>query len=185
MNFLSQEKIKEIRDSVDIVDVISNYVSLTPKGRNYFGICPFHKEKSPSFSVSPDKQIFHCFGCGAGGNVIHFISKIENLDFRETLEFLAERSGIELPTSENEQFNQRQVLKDKVYKINECTANFYHENLYKPTAKPAQEYVKTRKLNNATLKSFLIGYSGTYNELYNHLRKQGFSNEEILCFLSS
>lgn len=177
----SDELIDEIKSSNDIVDTISQYVTLKRSGRSFFGLCPFHKEKSPSFSVSPDKQIFHCFGCGVGGNVIHFISKIENLDFRETLEFLAERSGIELPSSENEQFNQRQVLKDKVYKINECAANFYHENLYKPTAKPAQEYVKTRKLNNATLKSFLIGYSGTYNELYNHLRKQGFSNEEILA----
>lgn len=177
----SDELIDEIKSSNDIVDTISQYVTLKRSGRSFFGLCPFHKEKSPSFSVSPDKQIFHCFGCGVGGNVIHFISKIENLDFRETLEFLAERSGIELPSSENEQFNQRQVLKDKVYKINECAANFYHENLYKLTAKPAQEYVKTRKLNNATLKSFLIGYSGTYNELYNHLRKQGFSNEEILA----
>lgn len=177
----SDELIDEIKSSNDIVDTISQYVTLKRSGRSFFGLCPFHKEKSPSFSVSPDKQIFHCFGCGVGGNVIHFISKIENLDFRETLEFLAERSGIELPSSENEQFNQRQVLKDKVYKINECAANFYHENLYKPTAKPAQEYVKTRKLNNTTLKSFLIGYSGTYNELYNHLRSQGFSNEEILA----
>lgn len=177
----SDELIDEIKSSNDIVDTISQYVTLKRSGRSFFGLCPFHKEKSPSFSVSPDKQIFHCFGCGVGGNVIHFISKIENLDFRETLEFLAERSGIELPSSENEQFNQRQALKDKVYKINECTANFYHENLYKPTAKPAQEYVKARKLNNATLKSFLIGYSGTYNELYNHLRSQGFSNEEILA----
>lgn len=177
----SDELIDEIKSSNDIVDTISQYVTLKRSGRNFFGLCPFHKEKSPSFSVSPDKQIFHCFGCGVGGNVIHFISKIENLDFRETLEFLAERSGIELPTSENEQFNQRQILKDKVYKINEETAQFYHENLYKPTAKPAQEYVKTRKLNNATLKSFLIGYSGTYNELYNHLKKKGFSNEEILA----
>lgn len=177
----SEELIDEIKSSNDIVDTISQYVTLKRSGRNFFGLCPFHKEKSPSFSVSPDKQIFHCFGCGVGGNVIHFISKIENLEFRETLEFLAERSGIELPTSENEQFNQRQILKDKVYKINEATANFYHENLYKPTAKPAQEYVKTRKLNNNTLKSFLIGYSGTYNELYNHLRQKGFSNEEILA----
>ena len=177
----SDELIDEIKSSNDIVDTISQYVTLKRSGRSFFGLCPFHKEKSPSFSVSPDKQIFHCFGCGVGGNVIHFISKIENLDFRETLEFLAERSGIELPTSENEQFNQRQILKDKVYKINEETAKFYHENLYKPTAKPAQEYVKTRKLNNATLKSFLIGYSGTYNELYNNLRQKGFTNEEILA----
>ena len=156
-------------------------VQLKRKGRNFFGLCPFHKEKSPSFSVSPDKQIFHCFGCGVGGNVIHFISKIENLDFKDTIEYLADRAGIELPKTENEQFNQRQILKDKVYKINEETARFYHENLYKPTAKEAQNYVKERKLNNATLKSFLIGYSGTYNELYKHLRSKGFSDNEILA----
>ena len=177
----SDELIEEIRSSNDIVDTISQYVQLKRKGRNFFGLCPFHKEKSPSFSVSPDKQIFHCFGCGVGGNVIHFISKIENLDFKDTLEFLAERSGIELPKTENEQFNQRQVLKDKVYKINEETARFYHENLYKPTSKEAQAYVKERKLNNATLKSFLIGYSGTYNELYKHLKSKGFTDNEILA----
>ena len=177
----SDELIEEIRSSNDIVDTISQYVQLKRKGRNFFGLCPFHKEKSPSFSVSPDKQIFHCFGGGVGGHVIHFISKIENLDFKDTIEYLADRAGIELPKTENEQFNQRQILKDKVYKINEETARFYHENLYKPTAKEAQNYVKERKLNNATLKSFLIGYSGTYNELYKHLRSKGFSDNEILA----
>lgn len=177
----SEELIDEIKSSNDIVDTISQYVTLKRSGRNFFGLCPFHKEKTPSFSVSPDKQIFHCFGCGVGGNVIHFVSKIENLDFRETMELLADRAGIELPTSENDQNNKRQFMKDKVYKINEETARFYHENLYKTTAKPAQEYVKTRKLNNATLKSFLIGYSGTYNELYKHLKQKGFTDEEILA----
>ena len=177
----SDELIEEIRSSNDIVDTVSQYVQLKRKGRNFFGLCPFHNEKSPSFSVSPDKQIFHCFGCGVGGNVIHFISKIENLDFKDTMEFLADRAGIELPKTENEQFNQRQMLKDKVYKINEETARFYHDNLYKPTAKEAQNYVKERKLNNATLKNFLIGYSGTYNELYNHLKSKGFSDNEILA----
>ena len=175
------ELIEEIMTSNDIVDTISQYVQLKRKGRNFFGLCPFHKEKSPSFSVSPDKQVFHCFGCGVGGNVIHFISKIENLDFKDTMEFLAERSGIELPKTENEQFNKRQILKDKVYKINEVAAMFYHERLYKPESKIAQEYVKERKLNNATLTSFLIGYSGTHNELYRHLKDNGFSDEEILA----
>ncbi|MBR3132912.1 MAG: DNA primase [Clostridia bacterium] len=176
----SDELIDEIKSSNDIVDTISQYVTLKRSGRNFFGLCPFHKEKSPSFSVSPDKQIFHCFGCGVGGNVIHFVSKIENLDFRDTIEFLAERSGIELPKNEDEGFNQRQILKDKVYKINEEAANFYHENLYKPTSKQAQEYIKGRKLNNATLKSFMIGYSGKYNELYLYLKSKGFSEIEIL-----
>ena len=104
----SDELIEEIRNSNDIVDVISQYVVLKRSGRNFFGLCPFHKEKSPSFSVSPDKQIFHCFGCGVGGNVIHFVSKIENLDFKQTLEMLAERSGITLPTLDNGQ-DARQI----------------------------------------------------------------------------
>ncbi len=176
----SDELIDEIRSSNDIVDTISQYVQLKRSGRNFFGLCPFHKEKSPSFSVSPDKQIFHCFGCGVGGNVIHFISKIENLSFRETLEYLADRSGIELPKNEDYRFNQRQALKEKVYEINEETARFYHENLYKFTSKQAQEYIKSRKLNNATLKSFMIGYSGNFNELYMFLKSKGFSDNEIL-----
>ena len=178
----SEELIEEIRSSNDIVDVISQYVILKRSGRNFFGLCPFHKEKSPSFSVSPDKQIFHCFGCGVGGNVIHFVSKIENLDFRETLELLANRANITLPTLDNSyQDNKKAILKSKVYEINEIAAKFYHENLYKPTSKPAQEYIKKRKLDNRTLKSFLIGYSGNFDELYNLLKQKGFSEEQILA----
>ncbi len=176
----SDELIDEIRNSNDIVDIISQYVVLKRSGRNFFGLCPFHKEKSPSFSVSPDKQIFHCFGCGAGGNVIHFIQKIENIDFRETLEMLAERAGIILPTIENSKEDKKQLLKKKVYEINEKAALFYHENLYKPTSKPAQDYIKKRKLDNKTLKSFQIGYSGNYNELYTYLKKEGYTDEEII-----
>ena len=177
----SDELIDEIRNRNDIVDVISQYVVLKRSGRNLFGLCPFHKEKSPSFSVSPDKQIFHCFGCGVGGNVFHFVSKIENLSFRETIEMLAEKSGVELPTLEGQEDTKLLQLKSKVYEINKITAEFYHENLYKPTAKPAQEYVKKRKLDNNTLKNFLIGYSGNYNELYTMLKQKGFTEEEILA----
>ena len=177
----SDELIEEIKSRNDIVDIISQYVVLKRSGRNFFGLCPFHKEKSPSFSVSPDKQIFHCFGCGVGGNVFHFVSKIENLSFRETVETLAERSGVELPTLENEEDNKLLQLKSKVYQINELTAKFYHENLYKPSAKKAQEYVKKRRLDNNTLKNFLIGYSGTFNELYLMLKSKGFTEEEILA----
>jgi len=177
----SDELIDEIRTSNDIVDVISQYVTLKRSGRNFFGLCPFHKEKSPSFSVSPDKQIFHCFGCGVGGNVIHFISKIENIDFRETLEVLAERAGITLPTLENSQDDKLLELKAKVYDINKEAAYFYHENLYKPTSKEAQEYIKKRKLGNNTLKSFLIGYSGNYDELYRLLKSKGYTENEILA----
>ena len=177
----SDELIDEIKNNNDIVDVVSQYVHLKRSGRNYFGLCPFHNEKSPSFAVSPDKQIFHCFGCGVGGNVIHFISKIEGINFRESLELLAERANITLPKLESIGDNKTQELKDKIYQINKSAAYFYHENLYKPTAKKAQDYVKKRKLNNATLKEFLIGYSGNFNELYNFLKSKGFSDEAILA----
>ena len=178
----SDELIDEIRNRNDIVDIISQYVVLKRSGRNFFGLCPFHKEKSPSFSVSPDKQIFHCFGCGVGGNVFHFVSKIENISFREALETLAEKAGVELPTLESDADNKLIQLKSKVYEINKCAAEFYHENLYKPNAKPAQEYVKKRKMDNTTLKNFMIGYSNnSYNELYNMLKEKGFTEEEILA----
>ena len=177
----SDELIEEIRTNNDIVDVISKYVTLKRSGRNFFGLCPFHKEKSPSFAVSPDKQIFHCFGCGAGGNVIHFISKIEGLDFKDTLELLANRANIELPTLENSEDDKTARLKSKVYEINKIAAEFYHENLYKPTSKMAQEYIKKRKLDNRTLKAFLIGYAGNFNELYLLLKQKGFTEEEMLA----
>ena len=177
----SDELIDEIRSKNDIVDIISQYVTLKRSGRNFFGLCPFHKEKSPSFSVSPDKQIFKCFGCGEGGNVFHFVSKIENLSFKETIEVLAEKAGIELPTIDNGEDEKRIQLKAKVYEINKIAAEFYHENLYKPSAKIAQEYVKKRKLDNNTLKKFLIGYSGTFNELYTILNEKGYTEEEILA----
>ena len=176
----SEEILNEVKQSNDIVDVISQYVHLKRSGRNYFGLCPFHSEKSPSFSVSPDKQIFHCFGCGVGGNVISFISKIEGLNFVEAVQMLAERANIQLPTDESNVDIKKEELKAKVYKINEFTAEFYHQNLYKPTAKLGQEYVKKRKLTNETLKAFKIGFSGKYNELYKELKKQGFGEEEIL-----
>lgn len=176
----SEEILNEVRQSNDIVDVISQYVHLKRSGRNFFGLCPFHNEKSPSFSVSPDKQIFHCFGCGVGGNVITFVSQIEGLNFVETVQMLAERANIQLPTLQNNGDTQREILKDKVYKVNEFTAEYYHQNLYKPQAKMAQEYVKKRQLTNETLKSFRIGFSGKFDELYQELKKQGFQEQEIL-----
>ena len=176
----SDELIEEIKNRNDIIDVISQYVVLKRSGRNFFGLCPFHKEKSGSFCVSPDKQIFHCFGCGVGGNVLHFVSKIENIGFKETIEMLAERSGVELPKLDNAEDNRILQLKSKVYQINELTAQFYHENLYKPTAKRAQEYVKKRKMNRETLEAYRIGFSGKFDELYKALKAQGFGEKEIL-----
>lgn len=178
----SDELLDEIKSKNDIVDIVSQYVVLKRTGRNYMGLCPFHKEKSGSFCVSPDKQIFHCFGCGIGGNVFHFISKIENLNFKESVEMLANRAGMELPVSSNSaEDDKRERLKSRVYEVNKCAAEFYHENLYKPTAKPGQEYVKKRHLDNKTLKAFKIGYSGRFNELYTELKSKGFTEEEILA----
>lgn len=177
----SDELLDEIKSKNDIVDIVSQYVVLKRAGRNYMGLCPFHKEKSGSFCVSPDKQIFHCFGCGVGGNVFHFISKIENLNFKESVEMLANRAGVELPVSGNFEDDKLAKLKSRVYEVNKCAAEFYHENLYKPTAKPGQEYVKKRHLDNKTLKAFKIGYSGRFNELYTELKSKGFIEEEILA----
>lgn len=177
----SDEIIEEVRNSNDIVDVISQYVVLKRSGRNFSGLCPFHGEKSPSFFVLPDRQFFHCFGCGVGGDVIQFVRKIENLDFLPTLELLASRAGITLPVAEGTQDNARLKQKEKVYEINKITAQYYHENLYKPTSKLAQEYVKKRKMDNQTLKTFTIGFSGNYDDLYKHLKAKGFQDEDIVA----
>ena len=177
----SDELLEEVRSRNDIIDVISQYVVLKRSGRNYFGLCPFHNEKSPSFSVSPDKQIFHCFGCGVGGNVFHFIMKMENVNFVESVQILAERAGINLPSLGSDEDEKKAKLKAKVYNVNQFSAEFYHKNLYKPTSKIGQEYIKKRKLDNNTLKSFMIGFSGEFDELYKALRKEGFEDEEILA----
>ena len=182
MERYNDEILDEIRSRNDIVSTISQYMTLKRKGRNYFGLCPFHNEKSPSFSVSPDKQIFHCFGCGVGGDVINFVKKIENIGFLDSVRLLAEKSGIQLPNDISKAEEESIKLKNRVYKINELAAKFYHENLYKPTSKIAQDYIKKRKLNNATLKSFLIGYSSnSSNELLRYLKEQGFTEEELVA----
>lgn len=182
MERYNDEILDEIRSRNDIVSTISQYMTLKRKGRNYFGLCPFHNEKSPSFSVSPDKQIFHCFGCGVGGDVINFVKKIENIGFLDSVRLLAEKSGIQLPNDISKAEEENIKLKNRIYKINELAAKFYHENLYKPTSKIAQDYIKKRKLNNATLKSFLMGYaSNSSNELLRYLKEQGFTEEELLA----
>ena len=181
MAHYSDELLEEVRSRNDIVDIISQYVTLKRKGRNFFGLCPFHNEKSPSFSVSPDKQIFKCFGCGKGGNVFHFLMNAENISFVEAVQILAERANIELPKNSGDEDEKQVQLKNEVYKVNEAAAMFYHETLYKPTSKVAQEYVKKRKLGNNTLKAFLIGYAPMNNELFNHLKSKGFSVEAMLA----
>lgn len=172
--------LEEIKANINIVDVISGYVVLKRHGRNYFGLCPFHNEKSPSFSVSESKQIFHCFGCGVGGDAIGFLKKIENIDFKDAVEILAERANITLPQIEMSEDEKKKLqLKEKVYEVNKAAAEYFHNNLYGPNAKQAQDYVKKRKMDNATLKKFQIGYSGNFDDLYKELKRQGFNDEEI------
>ena len=123
--------IDEVRINNDIVDIVSKYIILKRSGRNFSGLCPFHKEKTPSFSVSPDKQIFHCFGCGVGGNVFHFVSKIEGVGFRESVEMLANRANIALPVLQSsDEDDKLYYIRSKIYEINKATAMFYHKNLY-------------------------------------------------------
>lgn len=177
----SDEILEEVKSHNDIVDVISQYVTLQRKGRNFFGLCPFHNEKSASFSVSPDRQIFHCFGCNVGGNVFNFIMKIENVSFVESVQMLAERVGIKLPTVSGTINEEKEKIKEEVYKLNKASAEFFHQNLYKPTSKEAQSYIKQRKLGDNTLKSFLIGYAGYNNELLAYLKQKGFSEKIMIA----
>ena len=153
----SEQLISEIIERNDIVDVISEYMSLKKTGTNYKCLCPFHSEKSPSFSVSSTKQIYHCFGCGVGGNVISFVQKMERLDFVEALKFLADRAGIEVTETRNEQQLKKLNLYKALYRINKETARFFYNNLNKSEA--PMEYLKGRGLNDAIMKSFGLGYS--------------------------
>ena len=174
--FFSEQLISEIIEKNDIVDVISDYLSLKKSGTNYKCLCPFHSEKSPSFNVSSSKQIFNCFGCGVGGNVITFIQKMERLEFIEALKFLADRAGVEVTDVKNEQQLKKLDLYKALYRINQETARFFYSNLNK--TKAPMEYLKGRGLNDNTLKSFGLGYSlNEWNSLMNHLRQNGFSQE--------
>ncbi|MDF2891273.1 MAG: primase [Clostridia bacterium] len=174
--FFSEQLISEIIEKNDIVDVISDYMSLKKSGSNYMCLCPFHSEKSPSFSVSSTKQIFNCFGCGVGGNVITFVQKMERLEFIEALKFLADRAGIEVNDTKNEQQLKKLDFYKALYRINQETARFFYSNLNK--SKAPMEYLKGRGLNDNTLKSFGLGYSlNEWNSLMNYLRQKGYSQE--------
>ena len=128
--FYSENLIEEVRMKNDIVDVISSYVKLQKKGSSYFGLCPFHNEKSPSFSVSPSKQMYYCFGCGAGGNVLTFIMEYENYSFPEALKYLADRVGVELPQQEmNEEMKRQQDLRSRILELNKMAAKYYYYQL--------------------------------------------------------
>ena len=176
--FYPEELVEEIRMKNDIVDVISSYVKLQKKGANQMGLCPFHNEKSASFSVSGSKQMYHCFGCGVGGNVFTFIMEYENYSFVETLKYLAGRAGINLPEVEySEEAKKQASLKGRLLEINKEAAKYYYYQLKSERGKLAFEYLKNRKLSEETIQQFGLGFSNkTGNDLYQYLKHLGYED---------
>ena len=180
--YYPEEVIAEVRDGNNIVDVISGYVQLKKKGSNYFGLCPFHHEKTGSFSVSPSKQMYHCFGCGAGGNVITFVMEYENYSFREAVQMLADRAGVTLPKIEyTREQKAEQDLKASLLEINRQAANYYYYQLKQPHGEAGYRYLSGRGLSDETIRNFGLGYSNkTPDDLYRYLRGKGY-NDELLA----
>ena len=180
-NSFSEELIEEIRINNDIADIVSEYVKLEHRGKNLIGLCPFHKEKTPSFNVVPANQYFHCFGCGKGGNVIHFIMGCENLDFVEALKLLADKAHIQLPEGESIEEIEKAKLKQEIIKINTEAARFFFNNLKSANAEKARQYVKKREISEQVLKKFGVGYSpDEWDILYKYLLEKGFDDEVII-----
>ncbi len=176
---IPDEFIQELKARIIIEDVISSYVRLKKTGRNYMGLCPFHNEKTPSFSVSPENGFFHCFGCGVGGDAITFIRRIENLDYVEAVKLLAGRVGMTVPEDGRDDGMGR--LKTRIYEANREAARFYHKQLYTPGGQQALDYLRKRQLSEKTIIHFGLGYSPASRfELVNHLKSKGFSGSEII-----
>lgn len=175
--FYSEDLVEEIRLKNDIVDVISGYIKLQKKGSNYMGLCPFHSEKSPSFSVSQSKQMYHCFGCGVGGNTFTFIMEYENYTFVEALQFLADRAGIPLPKDDGIRTKEQSDLKSKLLAINKEAGKYYYYQLKSQGGKTAYNYLRNRELSERTIKQFGLGYSHKFsNDLYQYLRGLGYDD---------
>ena len=179
--YYSDELIEEIRTRNDIVDVISGYVRLQKKGSSYFGLCPFHNEKSPSFSVSRQKQMYYCFGCGAGGNVFTFLMQYENFSFVEALKFLADRAGISLPEEEySKEAKAKADLRSAILEVNKVAAKYFYIQLKSERGKTAYTYLKDRGLSDETITAFGLGYSNKFSDdLYKYLRQKGYSEDLI------
>lgn len=174
--FYPEEIVEEVRSRNNIVDVISGYVNMQKRGSNYFGLCPFHNEKSPSFSVSPDKQMYYCFGCGAGGNVITFVMEYENYSFQEALEYLADRAGMELPKAEESKEARAQAeLRVSLLEINKLAANYFYYQLKQPQGKQGYDYLTGRKLSDDTIRRFGLGFANkTSDDLYRYLKSRNY-----------
>ena len=179
--FYPDELIEEVRTKNDIVNVISGYVRIQKKGSSYFGLCPFHNEKSPSFSVSPGKQMYYCFGCGAGGNVITFVMEYENATFQEAVKMLADRAGINLPEMEySEEAKRKESRRAKLLEIQKEAAKYYYYMLRSPRGKTGYQYLAGRQLSEETMKKFGLGYAdGAGSDLTAYLRSKGYSDELI------
>lgn len=180
--------LQELKSRSSITDIVSSYVNLKRRGRNLVGLCPFHSEKTPSFNLYPENGSFYCFGCGAGGDVITFIMKIENLDYIEAVKFLAQRAGLEMP--ENSYDDGMAKMRTRILEANREAARFYYRQLYEPLGRQGLEYFHNRGLTDKTIRHFGLGYSPKSRfALCDYLRKLGFSDNEIvsanLAFKSS
>ena len=175
----SDDIIEEVRSKNDIVDVISQYVRLTRRGSSYFGLCPFHNEKTPSFSVTPSKQMYYCFGCGAGGNVYNFVMEYENYSFGEALSHLAERAGVELPRIEySKEARAKAEKRATLLEINKKAAQYFYYQLRRDNGKNAHDYLTGRGLSEETIQKFGLGYSDKYSDdLYKYLKSRNYSDE--------
>ena len=179
-NFFSPEFISKLKAKNDIVNIIGKYVRLEKKGKNFWGCCPFHHEKTPSFCINEYEQFYHCFGCGESGDVISFLRKYENMEYIDAVRLLAENAGMEMPTTENsEKYIKQKKEKDKHLKILELAKNFYKESLYLPEAKPAQNYIKKRRLTKRELDKFELGFSPHFYKIVNVLQQAGFSPQDM------
>ena len=177
----SSDLLEEIRNRCDIVDIISDYVHLKPAGKGFKGLCPFHEEKTPSFMVSPEKQLFHCFGCGEGGNVFNFLMKYEKLSFFEAVKMLAQKSGVPLPVDEEKE-NILHKKEERLYKLNNLVANYYRECLFRTNqGKKVINYFKKRGINDTSVEKYRLGYAPPgWDALTNFLKKKGYSYEELI-----
>ncbi|MBO5459308.1 MAG: DNA primase [Lachnospira sp.] len=175
----ASEVIDEVVSRSDIVDIISGYIQLKKNGSSYVGLCPFHNEKSPSFSVSPSRQLYHCFGCGVGGNVITFVMEYENFTFLEAVKFLADKAGMMLPeTSYSEAEKKNKELKARLLEINKIAATYYYHQLKSENGKLGLDYLKRRGLSDATIQGFGLGYANqTGDSLYRYLKSKGYDDE--------
>ncbi len=177
--FYPEEIVEEVRTKNDIVDVISGYVKLQKKGSNYFGLCPFHNEKSPSFSVSSSKQMYYCFGCGAGGNAITFLMEYENYSFPEALKALADRAGVALPEKDMSKEARAQAdLRTTLLEINKLAANYFYYQLKHPQGRAGYEYLRNRQLTDDTIRRFGLGFANkTGDDLYRYLKDKGYRDQ--------